>query len=332
MFNMYRLFVVMALVSLVVVPAVVNAGNGEQKARRVVTEIENPEVVYGPILENPVSSFLESFEGTTFPPAGWIKLNPDGGTGWNRQVNGTTPIPGWTGGRITVPPGGGNAVAFCTWNTGGATSNDQWLVTPQVMNVQANDSLKFYLRYWPNSYDDTLEIRISTTTPTIGNFTILVATLGFLGVGTTDTNWNQRGYRLSDYVTPGSNIYIAFRERVADNLNDGASFSLDLVEVTTVVGVDELGNQQPASFALSQNYPNPFNPSTMIKYAIAKPSHVTISVFNLLGNEVARLVDGFRQAGSYEVTWHADGYASGVYFYRMQAGTFSETRKLVILK
>jgi hypothetical protein len=59
MFNMYRLFVVMALVSLVVVPAVVNAGNGEQKARRVVTEIENPEVVYGPILENPVSSFVE---------------------------------------------------------------------------------------------------------------------------------------------------------------------------------------------------------------------------------------------------------------------------------
>lgn len=331
MYKVYRLLFAMVLVVLVITTLVADAGSVGQKAKRVITDIENPEITYGPILENPVSSFTESFEGTTFPPAGWIKLNPDGGPGWNRQVNGTSPIPGWTGGRITVPPGGGNAVAFCTWTTGGSASNDQWLVTPQVMNVQTNDSLKFYLRYWPNSYDDTLEIRISTSTPTVGNFTVLVATLGFLGVGTTDTNWNRYGYRLSNYVTPGSNIYIAFRERVADNINDGASFSLDVVEVTTVVGVGE-DDQRPVSFALSQNYPNPFNPATTIQYSIARPTHVSVSVFNLLGIEVAKLVDGFRQPGLYDVTWDASGQTSGIYFYRLQTSEFSQTRKLILLK
>lgn len=205
---------------------------GDQKAPRQIDRSVYPEVTYGPPLDGPLSTLNESFEGATFPPAGWTKLSPDGGSGWNRQLNNTSPIPGWQGGRITVPPGGGTAVAFATWNTGGPSSNNQWLVTPQLTNVLASDSLKFWLRYWPNSFSDTVEVRISTTTPTVGAFTILVATLGYRAPSA-DTNWNQFRYRLADYVPPGSNIYIAFRERVTDNLNDGASFSLDLVQVTS---------------------------------------------------------------------------------------------------
>jgi hypothetical protein len=82
------------------------------------------------------SAFPESFESVTFPPPGWSKLNPDGGPGWNRQTVGTSPLPGWTGGVITAPPGGENAVAFCTWNTGGSSDNDQWLYTPQISGIQ----------------------------------------------------------------------------------------------------------------------------------------------------------------------------------------------------
>lgn len=205
---------------------------GVQKAPRQVDRTVYPLVTHGLPLESPLVTLSESFEGATFPPAGWTKLSPDGGAGWNRQLNNTAPIPGWQGGRITVPPGGGNAVAFCTWNTGGASSNNQWLVTPQLTNVLANDSLKFWMRYWPNSFSDTVEVRISTTTPTVGAFTILVATLPFRSPSA-DTNWNQYRYRLSDYVPAGSNIYVAFRERVSDNLNDGASISLDLVQVTS---------------------------------------------------------------------------------------------------
>ena len=130
----------------------------EKKAQRTDAEAIHPEVVAGPELDGPLSTLNESFEGTTFPPAGWIKLSPDGGSGWERQVDGTSPVPGWQGGTITVPPGGGSAVAFCTWSTGGPSSNDQWLITPQIANVQSNDSLKFWMQWWPSNYTDSVQV------------------------------------------------------------------------------------------------------------------------------------------------------------------------------
>jgi photosystem II stability/assembly factor-like uncharacterized protein len=191
----------------------------------------NPMTVYGPALDNPLSVLNESFEGTTFPPAGWVKINPDGGTGWNRQTNGTTPVPGFNGGVITTPPNGGSACAFESYTTGGASSNDQWLVTPQLTNIQANDSLYFSLRYWPNSYRDSMEVKISTTTPTVAGMTILAWRKNFAAV-TGDTSWVRYGVKIGNLVPAGSNIYIGFRETVTDNLADGATFSLDLVSVT----------------------------------------------------------------------------------------------------
>ncbi|HXG00194.1 MAG TPA: choice-of-anchor J domain-containing protein, partial [Bacteroidota bacterium] len=210
------------------------ASDGAERTQRSTERTVNPLYTYGPELDGPLSALNESFEGTTFPPSGWTKISPDGGTGWNRQLNGTSPIPGWTGGRITVPPGGDSAVAFCTWNTGGSSSNNQWLVTPRITNVLENDSLKFWVRYWPNNYADTLEVRISTTGIAVGDFSTLVAVLAFPRGA--DTNWNQYRYRLANFVPVGSNIYIAFREKVSDNLNEGASISLDLVQVTTTTG------------------------------------------------------------------------------------------------
>ncbi|MGA9116497.1 MAG: choice-of-anchor J domain-containing protein, partial [Bacteroidota bacterium] len=231
---------------------------GERTARVPGARIQ-PLVTRGPALECVLAGFTESFEGTTFPPAGWSKISPDGGTGWNRQTAGTSPVPGWTGGAITVPAGGGTAVAFATWNTGGASSNDQWLVTPQITNVAASDSLKFWVRYWPNSFADTLEVRISTTGTAAGDFTILVQELGYGGLSTDDTNWNQYRYRLTDYVSAGANIYIAFRERVADNFNDGSSFSLDVVEVGTPAAEDI----QVSSVLLTPASPNAGQPVTV---------------------------------------------------------------------
>jgi hypothetical protein len=187
----------------------------------------------GPGPNSTASVINESFEGTIYPPPGWTKLNPDNGTGWNQQILGTTPIPGWTSGSITVPPGGGNKVAFCTWTTGGTSSNNQYLVTPQITNVQPNDSLKFYLRYWPDSFRDSFEVLISTDTPVASNFTTVVFQKNF-AVNSGDTNWTQYKFSIGNLVAMGSNIYIAFREVAADNFNDGASFSLDLVSTTGV--------------------------------------------------------------------------------------------------
>ncbi len=95
-----------------------------------------------------------------------------------------------------------------------------------------------------------------------------------------------------------------------------------------VENISEIANQ----FSLKQNYPNPFNPSTKIEFSVAKLSNVTIKVYNLSGKEVAALVNGMYGQGIYKVNWNAGNLASGVYLYRIQAGNFTETKRLTLIK
>lgn len=90
--------------------------------------------------------------------------------------------------------------------------------------------------------------------------------------------------------------------------------------------------QMPTEFLLSQNYPNPFNPSTKISWQSPIGSHQTLKVYDVLGNEVAVLVDEFKPAGSYEIEFNSDNLASGVYIYRLQTAEFTETKKMVLLR
>jgi hypothetical protein len=83
---------------------------------------------------------------------------------------------------------------------------------------------------------------------------------------------------------------------------------------------------------LSQNFPNPFNPTTTISYTLSGQSHVKLTISNILGQEVARLVDNVQAAGYYDVRWDAGSAPSGIYFCRIQAGAFVETRKLILLR
>lgn len=89
---------------------------------------------------------------------------------------------------------------------------------------------------------------------------------------------------------------------------------------------------QSLTFSLSQNYPNPFNPLTSIHYAIGKRQFVTLKVYDILGNEIATLVNDEKSAGNYEVNFNASNIPSGVYFYRLQAGSFIQTNKMILLK
>ena len=100
-----------------------------------------------------------------------------------------------------------------------------------------------------------------------------------------------------------------------------------------VVSIDErIYTSIPNEFALMPNFPNPFNPMTNISYSLPVSGDVTLIIYNLLGEEVTRLVDGFRAAGEYNSTWDASNFASGIYFYRLQAGDFVQTRKIMLLK
>jgi endo-1,4-beta-xylanase len=98
------------------------------------------------------------------------------------------------------------------------------------------------------------------------------------------------------------------------------------------LGINENVSNVPSNFKLEQNYPNPFNPSTNIRYSLAKPSKVTLKVYDILGREVQTLVNKEQAAGQYTVTFYANNLSSGVYFYRLQAGSFTEIKKLMLLK
>ncbi len=100
---------------------------------------------------------------------------------------------------------------------------------------------------------------------------------------------------------------------------------------TMPVAVDEEAGV-PDAFALHGNYPNPFNPSTEIHFDLPKRAHATLVIYNAMGQEVARLIDGPLQAGVHTTTWEAAGMSSGAYLYRLTAGTFSETRVMVLLR
>jgi hypothetical protein len=88
----------------------------------------------------------------------------------------------------------------------------------------------------------------------------------------------------------------------------------------------------PSQYTLAQNYPNPFNPKTRIEYTLPANGHVTINIYNTLGEEVASLVDGMQDAGFKSVEWDAAGIPSGMYFYKITAGLFSDVKKMLLVK
>ena len=94
----------------------------------------------------------------------------------------------------------------------------------------------------------------------------------------------------------------------------------------------EIVIENPKTFELAQNYPNPFNPSTSIQYQVSRNSNITLKVYDIVGNQIATLVDEFKSAGKYEVEFGAANLASGIYFYKLQAGSFVETKKMVLIR
>jgi hypothetical protein len=100
-----------------------------------------------------------------------------------------------------------------------------------------------------------------------------------------------------------------------------------------VTGVDNSPETSlPESFSIYQNYPNPFNAQTSIQYSLSEPSDVTIEIYDLLGRKLETLVNGNQAAGNHQQEWNADSHSSGIYFYRIKAGEYSETKKMLLIK
>ena len=111
---------------------------------------------------------------------------------------------------------------------------------------------------------------------------------------------------------------------------DGGVWRRPLSEMIT--SLENTSTTLPTQFTLSQNYPNPFNPSTTIKYSVTQSSNVVLKIFDVLGKEVATLINEEKPAGNYEVEFDASNLSSGVYLYKLQAGNFVETKKMILLR
>jgi len=101
---------------------------------------------------------------------------------------------------------------------------------------------------------------------------------------------------------------------------------------TSLIGLSIITTDVPLEYSLSQNYPNPFNPVTNIKFDIPKQMMVKIAVYDIIGKEISVLANEEMNAGSYSVDWDASNYPSGVYFYKITAGVYSESKKMVLVK
>ena len=114
--------------------------------------------------------------------------------------------------------------------------------------------------------------------------------------------------------------------------NDNNKEVMNVSMAGTINGITNESGGIPDEFYLSQNYPNPFNPSTIINFKLPKDGFVTLKVYDMLGREVAVLVNEFKPIGNYSVNFDASSFSSGVYVYTIKAGTFVDSKKMVLVK
>jgi len=222
------------------------------------------------------------------------------------------------------------------------------------------DSLIHGLAYWMKfGYDQ--EVMLSTDTISadtistiegwnmIGSITSPVPVSQIIslpgGVGTSDFFHYNGRYTISDTIQPGAGYWV----KVAANCQLVLSSAVQSNVRTNKIHVipdNELpppapsfdndpsvsGKTNPTEFVLSQNYPNPFNPTTTIHFEIPEESYISLRVYNLLGQEVMKVLDEKREAGRYDVSIDGSTIASGVYFYRLVADNYIETKKLLLLR
>ncbi len=163
------------------------------------------------------------------------------------------------------------------------------------------------------------------------------------GVFVTSVTWTApaitgTGFQVAGYNNTASPLFTGARMDEFRVYNR----ALDQTEITAtwnkaelpgcLVGVEPVNNQIPSTYSLSQNYPNPFNPTTNIKFSLPATGNVKLVVFDMLGREVATLVNEVRTAGNYVVDFDASALASGVYFYRLESANFTQTKKMLLVK
>jgi len=147
-----------------------------------------------------------------------------------------------------------------------------------------------------------------------------------------NSGWQKIGFVNGNGTTTEKSSY-AFADK---NPVDGKAYyrlkQIDFDGSSKIYDAVEIDFETVKEYSLAQNYPNPFNPSTDINYNLAKSGNITLKVYNILGSEVATLVDGFMEAGKHIAKFYAKDFTSGVYFYTIKADNFTSTKKMILMK
>jgi Secretion system C-terminal sorting domain len=217
-------------------------------------------------------------------------------------------------------------VALGAMNTSSGSSEIDSATVVTVENWFPNEFLaKGYSRTFPygnQTYQDTVLSVTETVSSSAGTFNNCMEI--------SESHFDSTGkavFREFQYYA-----YKIGMVRNVRTLPDSQAHTDELIEYSTTGVHDGAAGQMPQEFFLSQNYPNPFNPTTVIRYQLAKTGIVRLNVYDVLGRQIATLVDEVKSAGLYTAAFNAANLPSGVYFYRLHAGSFADTKKLILLK
>lgn len=232
----------------------------------------------------------------------------------------------------------GSGQCYVTDNEAGDSDVDggsTYLTSPVIDLSDVEHATIGYALYYTNNFGDNpnSDLFRSYISNDNGETWILANVIG----PACPYGWIEQSIDVTDFMFPTDQVRVRFE---ASDLNEGSivEAGIDAFKVSklyceaTPVADETDEDNLPGEFALLGNYPNPFNNQAIIKYALPEPADVTIEIYDLLGRRVRTLSDGKQQAGYHQVTWNSEGQSSGVYFYKIQAGEFSKTDKMLLLK
>ncbi len=200
--------------------------------------------------------------------------------------------------------------------------------------IHTNDAdLEFYLIH--NGVTDTAIFQVGGTGDNFINTILNDSASNSISGGTAPFTGSFKPSKvLSQFnnSTVNGNWILKVYDRTSGNTGVLKAWSLSFVIGINPIGIQNISNEIPQQFSLSQNYPNPFNPVTNIKFQLPNAGFVKLTVFDLLGREIATLVNETMNAGIYNADWDASKYSSGVYFYKLETESFIETKKMILIK
>ncbi len=212
---------------------------------------------------------------------------------------------------------------FRNWSDGGDTSHVA-TISPQISSYIVNYGVQFKLI-------TSMQPSAIPATITGGNVYYDSASTAPLSISPVQLQYNNQTWYFQRWQGTGPGSYTGPLAGVQIPMN-GVIVESAIWDTVAPIGIINLSNGIPKQYALHQNYPNPFNPTTKVKFDIPRTGLVKLTLYDVLGNEVAVILDGVQNAGYYEAEINASSYASGIYFYVLRAGNYTETRKMILLK